>query len=233
MNTDHYLKNLDESAQNALKTYKNELLEWNEKVNLTGITDPAEVDIKHFEDSLSILQAIPSAPENQAKITLIDVGSGAGFPGLPIAIVRPDIRVTLMESIGKKVHFLEHIRETLGLKNVDIEQVRAEEAGQHPDYREHYDIGVARAVARLPILCEYILPFVKVGGLMIAQKIVNDEEIESAQNAIRLFGGELEKIIPVTLTDGSLRHLVIIKKVAPTPIDFPRKAGVPAQDPIL
>lgn len=212
----------------ALSTYKNELLEWNKKVNLTGITDPVEVDIKHFEDSLSILQAIPESAH-----TLIDVGSGAGFPGLPIAIARPDIRVTLMESIGKKVHFLEHIRETLGLKNVDIEQVRAEEAGQHPDHREHYDIGVARAVARLPILCEYILPFVKVGGVMIAQKIVNDEEIESARNAIRLFGGKLEKIIPVTLTDGSLRHLVIIKKVAPTPTDFPRKAGVPAQDPIL
>ena len=218
-----------------LDLFRTTLLEWNEKMNLTGITDPAEIETKHFEDSISALAAFPEAKAG-APLTLIDVGSGAGFPGIPLAIVRPDIQVTLVESVNKKAQFLEHVVEKLELKNCTVASARAEEVGQHIDYREKYDIAIARAVALLPILAEYLLPLVKVGGIAIAQKILKEmtegdggrTEIDAALPAIAALGGKLKEVIPIN----GLKHLIVIEKISPTPIDYPRRAGMPAKTPI-
>jgi len=219
-----------------LDLFRDTLLEWNEKMNLTGITDPAEIETKHFEDSISALAAFPKAKAG-VPLTLIDVGSGAGFPGIPLAIVRPDIQVTLVESVNKKAQFLEHVIEKLELKNCTVASARAEEVGQHVDYREKYDIAIARAVALLPILAEYLLPLVKIGGIAVAQKILKEmnegdggrTEIDAALPAITALGGKLKEVIPVA----GLKHLIVIEKISPTPIEYPRRAGMPAKTPIV
>jgi 16S rRNA (guanine527-N7)-methyltransferase len=204
-----------------------ELIEWNKTTNLTAIRTPEDIISKHFLDSVSVVQAIPSTAH-----TLIDIGTGAGFPGLPIKIVRPDIEITLLESVGKKVAFLEHVVQTLKLTNVHLICNRAEEIGQAQTEREHYDVAIARAVAGLATLVEYALPLVKVGGIVIAQKIMTEEEVTQAQNALTLLGGTIEKIIPITIPGLSERHLIVIKKIAQTPSEYPRKIGTPLKDPL-
>jgi 16S rRNA (guanine527-N7)-methyltransferase len=220
---------LSETQLDQFEAYYQELIRWNERVNLTGITDPDEVLTKHFLDSLSCLQAVPELPK-----TVVDVGSGAGFPGLALKIAQPHIQLTLIEATGKKVEFLKHLVQVLGLSAVTVLHHRAEEAGRLPNHRGHYQLAVARAVAQLPILAEYMLPLLKVDGLMLAQKGVDPAaEIKAAKGALGVLGGRHLKTIPVEIPDlDAARHLVLIKKVKPTPKPYPRQPGLPAKKPL-
>lgn len=201
--------------------YLKELLEWNKKFNLTSITDPEEIQIKHFEDSLSILQTIQLT--NQS---VIDVGAGAGFPGIPLKIVCPGIKLTLVEATKKKVEFLRYIVALLGLKDVKIIWGRAEEIAK--DKREGFDVALSRAVASLNVLCEYCLPLVKISGLFVAYKEEKvEQEVAEAQNALITLGGKLKEIKKVKLANSEIvRSLIIIEKVSPTPAKYPRRAGM-------
>jgi 16S rRNA (guanine527-N7)-methyltransferase len=216
----------------AFELYYRQLLAWNQRINLTTITGYEEVQLKHFLDSLSCLQVLDNVP---ADVKCIDIGAGAGFPGLPLKIVRPQMRVTLLESTGKKTLFLEHLVQELALGGVDVVKVRAEELGRHPDHREASHVALARAVARLPVLVEYALPLVEVGGVFVAQK--GDEvkdEVEAASTAIELLGGRLREVITVALPRSDVaRHLVVIEKATPTPERYPRRPGMPAKRPLL
>jgi 16S rRNA (guanine527-N7)-methyltransferase len=214
----------------ALTTYERELIEWNQKFNLTAIRDVAGIRTKHFLDSFSCVLAWKANP----PANLIDIGTGAGFPGIPLKIIYPNTKVTLVESVGKKAMFCQHIVRLLGLDGVDVIKARAEELGQMREYREGYDWGIARAVANLRVLSEYLLPLVQVGGKMLAQKGESGPaEVHSAESAIKLLGGEVRQLIPVTLPGVvEERHLVLVDKVAATPPGYPRKPGVPAKKPL-
>jgi 16S rRNA (guanine527-N7)-methyltransferase len=214
----------------SLIQYEKELLEWNQKFNLTAIREVESIRTKHFLDSLSCALAWKTSPPDR----LIDVGTGAGFPGLPIKILYPNLKLTLVESVGKKAKFCQHIVDSLGLKHVDVIQARAEEAGQDSKHREKYDWAVARAVANLNVLSEYLLPLVKIGGSMLAQKGESGPaEAQSAENAMKLLGGKLKKLIRVNLpTVVDERYLVVVEKVAATPPKYPRKPGLPAKQPL-
>lgn len=207
--------------------YLKELLAWNKKFNLTAITDPKEIRIKHFEDSLSLLQAIPLKEQS-----VIDVGTGAGFPGIPLKIVCPEIKLTLLEATQKKVEFLKHIVSVLNFQDVEIFWERAEEIVKNK--RESFDIALSRAVAKLNVLCEYCLPFVKIGGMFIAYKEKEiEKEVEEAKNAIHILGGKLKEIKKVKLPGSEIvRSLVIIEKVSPTPTQYPRRAGMAKKRPL-
>ena len=201
--------------------YYQELIDWNKKINLTAITDPEGVAVKHFTDSLSILNYI-EFPQN-AKV--IDIGTGAGFPGIVLKIVRPDIELTLLDSLKKRFLFLEDVLNKLNL-TAEFIQGRAEEFGQDIDYRESYDLAVSRAVAQLNTLSEYCLPFVRLSGRFIAFKGSNAEEIENAKRAIQTLGGKFIKAHSFELPfDGGSRTLVEIEKVQPTPEKYPRNNG--------
>ena len=214
----------------SLIQYEKELLEWNQKFNLTAIREVESIRTKHFLDSLSCALAWKTSPPDR----LIDVGTGAGFPGLPLKILYPNLKLTLVESVGKKAKFCQHIVDSLGLKHVDVIQARAEEAGQDSKHREKYDWAVARAVANLNVLSEYLLPLVKIGGSMLAQKGESGPaEAQSAENAMKLLGGKLKKLIRVNLpTVVDERYLVVVEKVAATPPKYPRKPGIPAKQPV-
>jgi len=207
------------------------LLAWNERMNLTAITDPAEIAIKHYLDAMTLKQVLPQVD----GLHLIDVGAGAGFPGLPLAIAFPKLQTMLMDSTAKKLRFIDHAAESLGLDNVRTMHARAEDAGRDQLHRQAYDIVVARAVARLPILLEYSLPLCKLGGQVIAMKGASAfDETNAAAKAIDALGGELFAIEEITLpTLDNPRYLVVIDKVAVTPKRYPRKAGTPARQPIL
>jgi len=206
------------------------LVDWNERMNLTAITEPRDVAVKHMVDSLTAYDAalFSGAP------TVIDVGTGAGFPGIPLKIFDPSIRLTLMDSLAKRLAFLEAVVEDLGLTGVTCVHARAEDAAREQQHRERYDIAVSRAVARLPVLLEYTLPFVKKGGHLIALKgRTAEEEATDAKRALKLLGGRLETIRPVTLPGLSDKRAVLtITKIAPTPKAYPRKAGTPAKKPL-
>lgn len=214
----------------ALITYERELLEWNQKFNLTAIRDIEGIRTKHFLDSFSCVLAWRANP----PVRLIDIGTGAGFPGIPLKIIYPNTQITLVESVGKKAMFCQHIIRLLGLEKIEIVQARAEELGQLPEYREQYDWGVARAVANLRALSEYLLPLVQIGGVMLAQKGESGPaEVQTAENAINLLGGKVRQLIPVMLPGVvEERHLVLVDKVAATPPAYPRKPGVPAKKPL-
>lgn len=217
----------------AFQTYADELTAWNAKFNLTAITDAQGVQIKHFLDSLTCLIAlrvVSSAP----ALSIADVGTGAGFPGIPLKIVCPAIRVTLIEATGRKVAFLEHLIARLELDGVTAVKARAEEIGHDPAHREQYDWAVARAVAELPALVEFLLPLVRVGGKCLAQKGESaPAEAQAAERALRLLGGQLNQLIPVELPGvAETRYLVLLDKVAATPAKYPRRAGVPAKNPL-
>ena len=218
---------LTQAQLQLFERYEHELLSWNARMNLTAIQTPEQVRIKHFLDSLTCLCVMRDSPMDR----VIDIGTGAGFPGLPLKIVVPSMQLTLVESVGKKVSFLRHIVKTLGLEGVTIIQDRAENLGRMPDHREAYDWALARAVAILPVLEEYLLPFVHVGGAMIAMKGESGPaEAHSAEHASRLLGGHLRKVTAVTLPGvADERYLVVVDKVAATPDGFPRRPGIPAK----
>lgn len=214
----------------AFEQYEQALLDWNARFNLTAIRDPQEIRVKHFLDSLTCLYAIRDT--NMERV--IDIGTGAGFPGLALKIACPGMRLTLVESVGKKAEFCRHVVERLKLENVSVVQERAEALGQAEAYRERYDWAIGRAVAILPVLAEYLLPLVKIGGRILAMKGESaPAEAHSSENALRLLGGHLRQLIPVTLPGvADERYLVVIDKMAATPKGYPRRVGVPAKKPL-
>lgn len=203
------------------------------KHNLTSIKDPTEIVIKHFADSLSVLHVLDLEPEQPT--TLIDVGTGGGFPGIPLAIVEPNLHVTLLDSTTKKITFLKELTTALGLTNVSFLDERIEAAGQSAVYRQKFDRVTARAVAWMPVLAEYMLPLCRVGGLCIAMKGENAiEETEEGRCAIKRLGGRVVETEQVELPGiASTHYLVKIAKVRPTPSSYPRRIGVPKKEPIL
>ena len=219
---------LSEEQQNQFYNYMELLLEWNEKLNLTAITDQEQILTKHFIDSLSI------APYINLSDKILDIGTGAGFPGIPLKIALPQNSFTLLDSLNKRINFLNVIIQELKLKNIKAIHGRAEEFNKINGERENYEIVVSRAVAKLNVLLEYMLPFVKIGGKCICMKSVDiDEELKEAEKAIKTLGGRIEKIDSITLENtGIQRKIVIIKKVQETPKKYPRKAGTPLREPI-
>lgn len=215
----------------SLKTYQDELLDWNKHISLSAIRDVEGVQIKHFLDSLTILLAWerPSPPSR-----IIDIGTGAGFPGLVLKLVWPSSQVTLVESVHKKADFCRHIVDKLGLSQVTVLAERAEVVGQDVDHRQSYDLAVARAVARMPILMEYLLPLVHRNGLVMAMKGESaPAETQTAEKAIHLMGGKLHKLVHVALPGVvEERFIVVVNKVARTPEEYPRRTGVPGKNPI-
>jgi len=213
-----------------IRIYERELIEWNSRFNLTAIRSPEEIRAKHFLDSFTCLLALREAVPGR----LIDVGTGAGFPGLALKILLPGMQVTLVESVGKKLEFCRHIVRALHLEGVELFQMRAEEAGQMKAHREQYDWAVARAVAGMPILAEYLLPLVKLGGRALAQKGESGPaEAHAAEKATRILGGEIERLIPVHLPGvAEDRYLVVARKIAATPALYPRRSGVPSKNPL-
>ena len=228
---------LTDEQSSMFEDYYRMLISWNEKMNLTAITDRDEVYVKHFLDSLSFCMALPvTGNEEYTKgyFTLIDVGTGAGFPGIPLKILYPDCKVTLMDSLNKRITFLDEVIRSLNLSNIDTIHSRAEDLGHNPSYRENYDFVVSRAVANLSSLSEYCLPFAKVGGYFISYKSEKaSEELSLAKNAIFLCGGAVKEEVSFVLPDTDLkRTLVVIEKRQHTSRQYPRKAGLPTKKPL-
>lgn len=219
---------LEENDLAKLDRYAEYLVEWNEKINLTAITEPKEICLKHFLDSFLLLDAV-EVPESAS---LIDVGTGAGFPSVPCKILRRDLKLTLLDSLQKRIRFLTGLSETLGLETACVHG-RAEEEGKKPAMREQFDFATARAVAHLRELSEYCLPFVKLGGYFVALKGYDiEEELEEAQKAIRLLGGKIEAVKKYELPEGNRRAIVLIKKISQTPTKYPRIAAKMKKQPI-
>lgn len=209
--------------------YAELLVEWNEKMNLTAITKPEEIVVKHFADSVSLMAAV----ELPAGASLIDVGTGAGFPSVPVKIVRPDIQLTLLDGLNKRLIFLAALSEALGQENLCV-HARAEGGGRMPQYREQFDAATARAVAHLRELSEYCLPFVKKGGFFAAMKSGEiDVELEESSTAIRLLGGKVEEVKRLELPDGSRRAIVIIRKISQTSTKYPRPHAKIVKNPLI
>lgn len=213
------------NLKQQLTIYRQLLLQWNQSINLTAITDPAEIDCKHFEDSLSLLEQI----DIPLGAKFIDIGTGAGFPGMVLKIARPDLCMTLLDSRRKRFLFLEDLQKNLNISCNNLVH-RAEEIT--PQERDSYDYAVCRAVAKLNVLCEYALPYLKVGGRFIAYKSGISTEIEESANALKVLGGEIESVKSFKLSDQSLRNLVIIKKISQTPTKYPRVSAQIAKRPL-
>ena len=221
---------LQEAQAEQFMTYLSLLLEWNEKMNLTAITEPRDVVLKHFADCLSLVPWV----EGKQGMRVIDVGTGAGFPGIPVKIACPAIKLTLLDSLQKRIGFLQEVGRELGLEGVEYVHSRAEDGGQNPLYREKFDLCVSRAVAHLSVLAEYCLPFVKVGGKLAALKGPDAAaEAEQAAGALKKLGGSLAEIRDVAIPHTDLSHkLVFIEKIAPTPKKYPRNAGKIKKEPL-
>ncbi len=220
---------LEDAQLEQFDCYAKTLVEWNQKMNLTAIIEPLEIVIKHFIDSLTLLTAV----ELPQGASVIDVGTGAGFPSVPVKIVRPDIRLTLLDSLNKRVVFLGALSAALKQEN-DCIHFRAEEAGRNPEYREQFDLATARAVAHLRELSEYCLPFVRVGGRFAAMKGGDvDAELAESSKAIELLGGEIEKMKHFSLPDDSRRSIIIIKKISQNTTKYPRPSAKIAKNPLI
>ena len=208
--------------------YMNLLIEWNEKMNLTAITEPNDIILKHFIDSITINKYI----ENTAKV--VDVGTGAGFPGIPLSIIRTDLQITLVDSLNKRLIFLQEIKKELELKNIDIVHARVEEIGQNKNYRETFDIATSRAVANLSTLSEYLVPLVKIKGKCVCMKASDaEEEIKQAENAVNILGGKIVKVEKFNLPNSDIgRTIIIINKEKSTNGKYPRKPGTPSKEPL-
>lgn len=236
-NTDQFLKDTnnlgiflsDEQVEHFLRYYEM-LVQWNEMMNLTAITDYVDVMKKHFVDSLSLVRVC----DLTGSLSLIDVGTGAGFPGLVLKIAFPDLKVTLLDSLGKRIHFLDEVVSELGIQGVNTVHGRAEDYAKQGKLRESFDICVSRAVANLSTLSEYCLPFAKVGGLFISYKSERvSEELATAEHAISILGGKVENQVELILPDSDIyRNLVMIRKIHSTSLKYPRKAGLPARNPL-
>ncbi|MFA9397992.1 MAG: 16S rRNA (guanine(527)-N(7))-methyltransferase RsmG [Clostridiaceae bacterium] len=220
----------DEIKYNQFIQYMNLLREWNTKINLTTLVEEEEIIKKHFIDSIKIFKY----EKFKTFSKIIDVGTGAGFPGLPIKIIQPDMDVTLMDSLNKRVKFLDDVIDKADLKNVKTVHSRAEDGGNNPLYREKFDCCVSRAVANMAVLSEYCLPFVKIDGYFIALKgPAVEDELKVSEKAIDILGGVVESILPITVEETDLNHnLVIIKKIRKTPKNYPRDAGIVRKNPI-
>jgi 16S rRNA (guanine527-N7)-methyltransferase len=220
---------LSELQLEQFERYAAELIRWNERTNLTTITDPHEIGVRHFLDSLALARIW----RDQTPDSLVDIGTGAGFPGLPLKLLWPELRLLLVESIGKKTEFLRHIVETLGLHDVEIRTARAEELGHDPRYREQFAATTARAVATLNVLAEYCLPLCRIDGVFVAPKSATAvQEVEQAQRAIQLLGGAAPESFTVQLPGIEPRSLLVVHKVQPTPSQYPRRVGIPAKRPL-
>jgi len=217
--------------ENKFIKYRDLLKEWNQKINITSIEDDEDIYVKHFLDSILLLKD----NNKNEQISIIDVGTGGGFPGYPLKIVNDNYKVTLLDSLRKRIDFLEEVAKELKLENVEFIHGRAEDFGQSKNYREKFDICVSRAVAPLNVLSEYCLPFVKVGGYFAAYKSENiSSEIISSENAITKLGGKIKEIKEVSLPETIIvRKIVIIEKCEPTNTKYPRKAGKPSKDPLV
>ena len=220
---------MNDQAADQLDRYAQLLVEWNQKINLTAITEPGEIVIKHVVDSLLFLRAVQPAE----GASLIDVGTGAGFPSVPVKILRPDLKVTLLDSLNKRLTFLSEVSRELGLDCVCVHS-RAEDGGKKKELREQFDLSCARAVASLRNLAEYCIPYVKPGGYFVALKGYDIEEEErEARNAIATMGGKVERVEKFILPDESKRSILLIKKISQTPPQFPRNAAKMEKKPIL
>ncbi len=219
---------LDDEKYERLREYERLLVDWNEKINLTAITEPDEVAEKHFYDSVYPFSLF----EVPLGASVIDVGTGAGFPSCPLKLFRNDIKLTLLDSLNKRINFLAALSESIGLGAVCV-HARAEELGRSGEYREKFDIACARAVANLRDLCEYCLPFVKVGGVFAALKgSAGREELEEAKSAVKTLGAKVESVFDYTLPSGDSRTLIILRKVSPTPPKYPRNKGQMSKHPL-
>lgn len=219
---------LEEEQINQFYLYMQILLEWNEKINLTAITQQDEIILKHFIDSITIANYIP------VHAKLIDVGTGAGFPGIPLKIIRKDLEITLLDSLNKRINFLKEVIEKLQLKNIQAIHARVEEIGKNKTYRESFDVATSRAVANLTTLSEYLIPLVKLNGITINMKGAEiDEEIRQSAKAITVLGGKIEKSDSFLLPQSDInRNIIIVRKVKNTPPKYPRKPGTPAKEPL-
>lgn len=228
---------IDSNQMEQLNLYREMLSQRNKTMNLTSINDPQDVEMKHFIDSVSIIpylqQAISKAGTSLESCNIIDVGTGAGFPGLPLKIIFPDIKITLMDSLQKRVVFLQDVVDSLKLKDINCLHGRAEDMAQLPQHREKYDIAVARAVAPLPVLSEYCLPFVRNNMIFAAMKSKLSEEIDISEYSIKVLGGQIETLHEFYLPGTDMfRSLLIIRKKSATPPKYPRKAGKPEKEPL-
>lgn len=219
---------LTEEQIEKFYNYMNLLIEWNKKINLTAIVEPKDIILKHFIDSLTIEKYIKKGE------TIIDVGTGAGFPGIPLKIAREDLKITLADSLNKRINFLNEVINKLNLKDIETIHTRAEELGKNKKYREKFDIATSRAVANMSTLSEYLIPFIKVEGKCICMKSSDiDTELENAKKAINILGCEIESKDKFNLPNSDLgRSIIVLRKVKNTPSKFPRKAGTPAKEPI-
>lgn len=233
--TEEYGIAVSDAACEKFDRYARLLAQWNQRMNLTAITEPHDIVLKHFTDSLTALTALPE----KTGISVIDVGTGAGFPGIPLAIVREDIHLTLLDSLNKRLIFLKEVCDELGIR-AQLVHARAEEGGRNAKLREQFDVATARAVAAMPVLSEYCLPFVKVGGKFIAMKGPDsDAEFEAAKDAVELLGGRISAVKELALPhqphDGveqQERRLFIIDKIKPTPTRYPRQSAKIAKEPL-
>lgn len=219
---------LSENQINKFYRYMDLLLEWNEKINLTAIVDKNEIILKHFIDSITISKYIPFGTR------LIDVGTGAGFPGIPLNIIREDVDIVLLDSLQKRINFLNIVIKELDLKKIETMHARVEEFAKNKKYRENFDIATSRAVANLSTLSEYLIPLVKLGGQAICMKgSLIEEELENSKRAINVLGGKVDKVFNFNLPKTDIkRNIVIINKMNNTPSKYPRKPGMPSKDPI-
>lgn len=221
---------LNDNQMEMFYTYYEKLIAWNENVNLTAITEMNEVITKHFVDSISIVKAVPDIAEKDWKV--IDVGTGAGFPGIPLKIAFPNLKITLLDSLNKRINFLNEIIDTLGLKDISAVHGRAEDFGRNVS-RETFDLCVSRAVANLSTLSEYCMPLITVGGQFIPYKSGKlSEEMVNGKGAVQKLGGEIADVVSFQLPNSDERNLVIIKKNSKTPKKYPRKAGTPSKEPL-
>lgn len=228
INVDKLGINLSEIQLKQFYNYMNLLIEWNKKINLTAIIEPDEIILKHFVDSLTISKYIPDGTK------AVDVGTGAGFPGIPLKIYRQDIEITLLDSLQKRINFLDEVIRELNLEKIETVHSRVEDFGKDKKYREEFDIATSRAVANLATLSEYLLPLVKVGGKVIGMKgSLIEEELENSKNAIKILGGKIERVDEFELPNSDIsRNVILINKIKETPNKYPRKAGEPSKKPL-